>query len=584
MTARRPSRAAAFAVAGALLLALPVGGQTPPEPVPTPLVPDASAAPAAPPVPDAPDAAAVASGAGTPVPDAGGVPDPTPFDLPAATGRAVDVAGPLTADLGGYGMGAFAGSDARFVAGLMRRIAAPVASRWAHIVLRRALLSTSAAPAGTNPADWIAARSLLLLRIGEVDGAKALLDFVPADRFTPTLYRVSGQVHFAAADPAGMCPIAATGVAVSPDPLWRLSEAMCAALSGDDVSAARGFDAVRAERGVDRFDIMLGERVAALAGAGGRVANVAWDEIDALTPYRFGVTAAAGVAVPPELLAKFAIATGGASDGWVFRAGGLPVEVRAGVARDAAALGIAGVGEIVALRGAEADATTGAAADLRRAYVAASAADRLAAMRTIWTAGATERDRYGAHVETALAAARLPVDAARAADAPDLIGAMLSAGLVPAAARWAQVAANGTPAVRGAGWALLAATGTVAVTPKAMRDWLASAEGDTRAATRHRAALLLAALDALGRTRGDGWDTLRQDLGVAPVSNSWTQAIDAAASAGRPGEVAVLAATGLQASWSAVPAAHFGHIIAAYAHVGRGLEAQLLAAEAVMRG
>lgn len=598
--ARPPKRTVALALAGAALLAWPSTGQTPPgEAGPKSLLPDSFAAPApkpAVPAATAPDAAAPASAtppAATPVADAlaaGALPStaaaaPDPFDLPSATGRTVDVAGPLTPAIGGYGMGAFAGSNARFVAGLMRRVDAPIASRWAHIVLRRALLSESATPVGINPADWIAARAALLLRMGEVDGAKALVDFVPADRFTPTLFRVAGQVQFAAADPAGICPIAATGVAVSRDPLWPLSEAMCAALQGDDVSAARGFDAVRDTGDVDVFDVMLGERVATIAGGGGRAANIAWDEIDALTPYRFGVTTAAGVAVPPELLAKLAAATRGASYGWVWRASGMAPEARAAAARPAAGLGIASVSEIVALRSTDAGASSGPAADLRRAYVAATTSERVAAMRSIWGSGSTEGDRYGAHVETALAAARLPVDSAFAADAPDIVGSMLSAGLAPAAARWARVGANGDAATRGRVWALLAAGGAVAVTPKAMTDWLASANGDTRAATRHRAALLLAALDALGRTRSDsGWDAVRTDLGLTPVTDSWTRAIDAAAAAGRPGEVAVLAGTGLQTAWGGVPAAHFGHIIAAYARVGRSAEAQLLAAEAVMRG
>jgi len=62
------------------------------------------------------------------------------------------------------------------------------------------------------------------------------------------------------------------------------------------------------------------------------------------------------------------------------------------------------------------------------------------------------------------------------------------------------------------------------------------------------------------------------------------RAIDAAAAAHRVGEVAVLAATGLQTRWSAVPPAHLAHIIAAYAHAGRSHEARMLAAEAVTRG
>ncbi len=583
-----------LALAGALL-AWPSGGQTPPsEPPPKSLLPDGFG-PATPPPVVAPQPAGDAADGETPsgqveMPADGLAaqavpPPPDPFDLPSATGRTVDVAGPLTTAIGGYGIGAFGGSNARFVSGLMRRMEAPVASRWAHIVLRRALLSESAAPVGVNPADWIAARAGLLLRMGEVDGAKALVDFVPADRFTPLLYRIAGQVQFAAADPAGMCPIAATGVAVSPDPLWRLSEAMCAALTGDDVSAARGFDAIRDKGDVEAFDLRLGERVATLAGAGGRAANVNWDEIDGLTPYRFGVTAAAGVTVPPELLASFATSSHGASYGWVLRAGGLPADIRAAALRPAAALGIAGVGEMVALRSADAASDRGPAADLRRAYVAASTADRVAAMRTIWASGATEAERYGAHVETALAAARVAPASSFAADAPELIGSMLSAGLTSEASRWARVADSGSATVRGQAWALLAAGGAVEVTPKRFTDWLGTASDTDRPAARHRAALLLAALDALGRTHGDnGWDGIRSDLGLAPVTNSWTRAIDAAAIAGRPGEVAVLAGTGLQSAWSAVPAAHFAHIIAAYARVGRAAEAQLLAAEAVMRG
>ncbi len=606
MTIRRARRrarrsdtlAVSVALGGALLLAWPSVGQTPPasEPAPKSLLPDsfgpATPPPTAAPLPlpsgDTPETSDP-SGAlptapdGTPADAAAAQPDP--FDLPSATGRTVDVAGPLTTAIGGYGIGAFGGSNARFVSGLMRRMDTPLASRWAHIVLRRALLSKSAAPAGVNPADWIAARAGLLLRLGEIDGAKALVDFVPTDRFTPLLYRIAGQVQFAAADPAGMCPIAATGVSVSPDPLWRLSEAMCAALTGDDVSAARGFDALHEKGDVDAFDLRLGERVAALAGTGGRAANINWDEVDGLTPYRFGITAAAGVAVPPALLTSFAVSSHGASYGWVMRASGLPPEVRAAALRPAAALGIAGVGEMVALRSADAASDRGPAADLRRAYVAASTADRIAAMRSIWASGATEAERYGAHVETALAAARVAPASSFAADAPELIGSMLSAGLTAEAARWARIADGGSAGERGQAWALLAAGGAVEITPKRFTDWLGAASDTDRTAARHRAALLLTALDALGRTHGDsGWDGIRKDLGLALVTNSWTRAIDAAATAGRPGEVAVLAGTGLQSAWSAVPAAHFAHIIAAYARVGRTAEAQLLAAEAVMRG
>ena len=591
MTARRrPDPLLRLALAGAAALALiagPGGGQTTAPDAPALLLPEEPATPAA---ADAADPAPPVPVGQALAPLAADLP-PDPFDLPSATGRTVDVAGPLTPAIGGYGMGVFASSNARFVAGLMHRIEGPIAARWAHIVLRRALLSESAAPVGINPADWIATRAQLLMRLGEIDGAKALIDFVPVDRFTPQLYRVAGQVHFAAADPAGICPIAATGVSVSLDPLWAISAAMCAALEGDDITAARGFDALRDRARVDEFDVMLGERVATITGGNGRAANIAWEEVGQLTPFRFGITAAAGVAVPPALLAKFAAATRGASDGWVIRAGGISAELRGAALRPAAAMGVAGAAEMVALRSIEAaragdqGGDASAAGQLRRAYVAAATADRLAALRGIWRSGKTESERYGAKVETALAAARLPVDAAFAADAPEIIAALLSAGLEAPAARWARVAEGGDAATKARSWALLAAGGAVEVTPQRFRDWLTAASAVDKPAARHRAALLLAALDGLGRTRGDsGWDSLRSEVELAPVANSWTQAIDAAAAARRTGEVAVLAGTGLQTQWRSVPPAHFAHIIAAYARVGREAEARLLAAEAVTRG
>ena len=143
----------------------------------------------------------------------------------------IGMTGPLSPELGGYGPATFAGSDGRFVAGLLRRLAVPGASRWAHIVLRRALLSRSAGPAGITPGDWTAVRARALLAMGEVDGAKLLVDELPADHFTPEFVRAAGQVHLAAADLPGLCPIADTGGAISADPLWKLAEAMCALLT-----------------------------------------------------------------------------------------------------------------------------------------------------------------------------------------------------------------------------------------------------------------------------------------------------------------------------------------------------------------
>ena len=562
----------------------PAEPQTPaaPPPAPKSLLPDSfGAAPAAPVAAPAPLALA-------PAPDT--APEATAADtsdtaaVPGPGGPPIDTVGPLTPALGGYGPAAFAGSDGRFVAGLLRRLTAPIASRWAHIVLTRALLTQAAAPQGINPGDWIAERARTLLATGEVDGAKMLIDNLPVDRFTPRLVRVAGQVHLAAADVPGLCPIADTGGAVSTDPLWKLAEAMCAAIAGDDITGSSAFDALRDGGGVDPFDIMLGERIATVSGTAGRAVAVQWDAVDRITPYRFGIAAAAGIAVPLAQVTQLAAATGGASWGWVLRAPGQAAEVRAAALRPAVAIGVASADEMVgAISAASADdraaLEASAAGTLRAAYAADTTVERVAAMRTIWASGASEPERYAAHIETALAAARLPIDRGVAADAPDLIAAMLAAGIEDRAKRWWPVVADSDDADSRKAWVLLAvgANGGIPVSPGRFAAW-------AKDVSPHRAALIMAALDGLGHARGGGWDATRNGVGLIAVSNSWSHAIDTAATARRTGEVAVLAATGLQSGWAAVPPGHFAHIIAAYVAVGRTHEARMLAAEAATRG
>jgi hypothetical protein len=86
------------------------------------------------------------------------------------------------------------------------------------------------------------------------------------------------------------------------------------------------------------------------------------------------------------------------------------------------------------------DDITGGAADrallLRDAYVAASPADRLKAMKSLWDGGADAHQRYARQVLTAYAAARMPVSGDYAGDAGDLVTSMLAAGLDTNALRW----------------------------------------------------------------------------------------------------------------------------------------------------
>ncbi len=607
---KRPAVVAAVVVAAALL-AWPVIGQQSrvesplasesdesqlpapatdvPPPPPRSLLPDSFDAPAS--VADAnPPAAAPAIAiprqalpSGPPVAGPGIV---DPFAVAAATGRDISVFGALRLETGGYGPAIFTGSRGAFLAGLNRRMTAPIGSRWVAITLRRALLSESAAPAGIAPGDWVASRASLLIRIGEIDGAKALVDGVPIDRYTPALYQVAAQAALAAADLGGLCPIAITGRSLSTDPMWQLAVGMCAAMQGDDLTAASVFDALREDvKGVEPFDVRLGERVATIAGDVGRASNIEWSESPPLTLYRYGVATAAGVAIPADRLA----ALGPARFGWLVRSAGVAPEIRLAALRPAAIQGTVSATELVsgiaALSPSNiASASTGdAAADtpagrLRTAFAGTGINDRLAAMRAIWASGADADDRYGALIESATAAARLPVSAQAGDESPDIIAALLAAGSANAARRWWPIADKAGGAVRAKAWALLATgSGGVPVTPAEFDDWRSDSDADDR-----RAGLLLAALAGLGSASGSGWDALRAEL-LPRTVNSWTRAIDAAAAAGRTGEVAILAATGVQGPWTQVPPLHLYHIVAALTRTGRGQEARLIAAEALTR-
>jgi hypothetical protein len=533
-----------------------------------PARPTDTAAPAA---PEATAPGNLTAGLATPGLAPGGV---DPFALAAAADTGLS--GPLTQTNGGMGPALFSGSNGRFLAGLNRRVDAPLGSRWAAIMLRRALLSQSATPYGITTGDWIGSRAYTLMRMGEIDGAKALVDGLPVDRYTPMLYRVAGQVALAAADLGGLCPIAVTGRSLFAESLWQMAVGMCAAMQGDDITAAGIFDDLRSDPKAEPFDVRLGERVATIAGGAGRASNLNWDEAPALNLFRYGVATAAGVPVPADKLP----ALGPARFGWLVRSAGVAPDVRLASLRPAAVLGTVSVAEfssgIAAL--SPGDAAAGTPAGLQRtAFAGASLADRRAALRQIWASGGAA-DRYGALLESASAAARLPIANASADDSPTLIAALLAAGNTAAARRWWPIADAAGGATRAEAWALLATgSGGVPITPADFKAWRSAADADDR-----RAGLLLAALTGLGAARGSGWNGLKDDL-LPTTTNSWTRAIDAAAAAGRTGEVVILSATGLQGPWAQVSPLHLAHITAALTRVGLGAEARLIAAEAMTR-
>ena len=97
------------------------------------------------------------------------------FTIPRGAARPIDLVGLLEPGNFGLGRSAFGASGGPFLATLMQRLDAPLPSRWTSILLRRALLSRLAAPPAIHPVDWVAARADLLLRMGEADAARMLV-------------------------------------------------------------------------------------------------------------------------------------------------------------------------------------------------------------------------------------------------------------------------------------------------------------------------------------------------------------------------------------------------------------------------
>jgi hypothetical protein len=443
----------------------------------------------------------------------------------------------------GWAENAFAASNGRFLHGLMRRIQAPISSRWATIALRNALLTRVTAPGSLSAGDWVAARAGLLTRWGEIDGARALIDAMPLEANTAAATRVAGQAAMAAADIGALCPIARTGRQQSRDTLWELALGMCAALEGDDISAAAMFDSLRnRSSGISPFDLRLAEGIAAAAGSGGRATNISWSEAPTLTPYRFGVATASGVAIPDDALA----ALGPARHGWIVRQPGIVAAQRLAAFGPAAVLGNVSAMEYVSAVAAlapDGEADTPAAL-LRAAFAGVGAERRVEAMKALWRTPvpglSQEAARYAGLILTAPAAARLPLSNDVEADAADIIASLLAGGNTAAARRWWPIAQAAGGATEARAWALLAASGAVAATPDAFENWR-----DETGATDAAAARLLAALIGLGATNDGNWP---DDL-VSTSETSWSRAIAAAAAAGRSGEVMLLAATGLQGAW-----------------------------------
>jgi hypothetical protein len=510
---------------------------------------------------------------------------PPPIEIPEASRRPVEVVGPLGPENWGLGADAFGGSDGRFLTVLMRRLDVPLPSRWQSMLLRRALLSQVRAPVNVDPVDWVAERAWLLLRMGEADAARILVQSVDVDRFTPRMFTVAVQTALATADPAALCPLVAKGRETSKEAVWPLAEAMCAALANESGRASGLIDQARRRSGARDIDLMLAEKVIGAGTNTRRAVTIQWDGVREVNAWRFGLAAATGLTIPDNLMN----AASPHVRAWQARAPMIPVDQRMAAGETAAALGVFSNAALLEMHSLVADAIDPADLDdtpsglVRRAHAARTAEDRMAAMRSLWQGGQGPERSYARLILTAVAAAAIPPSEAHAEQADELIASMLSAGLDRPAARWSEtVAAMGDEGNRA--WAMLAvgsARPSVDLSPGRISAFI---DGD-ESARGQRGRLLFAALAGLGRIEAASVEDLAGDLGLdLGLNTAWARTIDAAARSRQPGTVALLAAVGMQTSaWGGVPAEHLYHAVRALSAVGHEYEARMMAAEALAR-
>jgi len=548
---------------------------------PAPAAPAPSAAPASnsvapPPVvaasPTAALPAPVATDPITGLPIAVPTPSATPgvahYVLPESSRRDPAMIGivPLTERM--LNPAAFGTADGRYVERLMRGTQAPIASRWVSIALRRLLVQPIATPRHVNGADFAAERAWLLLRMGESVAARAIVQSVDPQDYTPKLYQVAMQAALATGDVGAMCPLANDAIKVSSEPGWVLARAMCASMSSSPSTATPLMN--QAKKVAAGIDLALAQKIAGRGSNKGDM-TIEWGEVGSINAWRYGLAMAAGEDIPDALFDG----TGPQMRYWqVLAPQATPVK-RSLFADQAAAQGILSNLALVDLYGLidagddQGNPANGVASDLRTAYTGGTRDARLAALRGLWGQDNAGLAGYGRLVLTARAAQRVPV-AAKTDGSDQLIEAMLTAGFDRSAARWRGAVARGS-----LGWAL------ILLSEPEINNRYGSGEVGAFSADAGKQRMFAAGLAGLGKIDA----SVAQSYGVdVQRDNSWTRAIDRAAAEGRPGEVLVLSAAGLQTtSWRGVPAAGLFHIVNALRVVGMGSLARMVAAEAVTR-
>ncbi|MEO5612934.1 MAG: hypothetical protein ABIQ67_09175 [Sphingomicrobium sp.] len=509
-----------------------------------------------------------------------------PVELPAHARRDAWIVGRLDPIGLGLGTNPWGTASGAFLSSLMRQTDTPIASRWAHIALRNALLAKVKAPRKVNPVDWVAERAWLLLKMGEADAARMLVAGVDVDKFTPKMTQVAVQSALANADPAGLCPLL-DGVRRVEPRIYPLVDSMCASLSGEPESAAAQIDAARRRGRVGGIDLALAQKVVGAGADTGRAVTVEWQPVSQLTSWRFGLATATGMAIPDRLL-KLATPQVRA---WQARAPLLTPQQRLESARIATGLGVLSSQSLIDLYAMIYDATDpdqlseSDAWQVRLAFAGKDRDARIKAIRRLWSISSDPLQIEGSRALAGRAATLIEPDAKVQEDAPALIASMLAAGFDRQAARWAVAIRRMDERFADPSWAMLVLAAPETAGLDLSFGRINAFISRDQSEGKKRSALLVAGLAGLGRIDPRTADRLNRRHGLAIGHlTRWTRLIDGSAALGQGGGVLVLTATGFQASgFDKLPSSHLYHAVAALNRTGQGFTARMIAAEALAR-
>lgn len=499
-------------------------------------------------------------------------------DMPPQARRSILEAGILGQEEGGLPLSSLASQNGRLIDVALAGNKGHLVSRWGHILLRRALVSRLQPPQGMSAQEFMALRVSLLMRMGEVEAARTLLqDFDIAD-YTPVMAPMLLDVYARTADFTGLCPIMATQGGLREDAEWGISRTICDAFRGNNVAALTKLERDRKRGALDQIDLLLAQKYAGAAGKSRRAVTIEWDKVKSLNPWRYGLAIGVGLE-PPAGLMKSA----GPSYDYITALAPMVGLARRGIAADrAAAAGVLSNSAMVDLYSqiyADADVTgelQERAELLRDAYTKEDSLSRLNAMQSLWNVKGVLG--YGRQVLTAAAAARMAPSKDLSDSAHLLIASMLSGGYDGNAQRWSDVVEEGSRA-----WGLLAVglANRGNVGSGSVDNYLGSDDSYEQ----RRTAFLAAGLAGLGRLDVGAADKFRGDSS-APLNSEtrWTKAINSAAERGDTASVVLLAGFGMQGKdWQRMTPRYLYHIVSTLRTVGLEAEARMIAAEALAR-